>query len=1077
MLRVRSRSNDPGPPTLGPIVEGSSSTSPPAPRPSGPREPGSPRGSNPPARSPVDEQDDGEDSPAHLFWVPAHLHPELAPGEFRAFLKAHTHADPLGEGSTVAGLNAQGAIGSDPDSVIASDGGAGVARTPSWLARRGSLGRGTSSLSPSSSSSGAGGSGGLGRKRSMLSRQYHPRPGDNVEDEQPPVPSLDLHRSSSSSSSSSAGRPTSIYGGLHGDEGVTLADLQKLEQLADEASDDPAKMRSLLRRTLSTKVLPDMEEDRAIGYNVDENDVPILVPPPGQILRRTARTKIRKVGLAGDGGGHRFGPSRKGRTAIRTEEPEHEVVPPPQQAIGDESAFGRRRPSDGALASDDDEMYSAESGHSRERYDEQPVSRSYLEQRRPSDGSTEESAIYDSYADTSVESSVSSVDFSTTDESSSTDPSQQHIEHREEPASDQYIDWDHERTPTSTHSNDAARNLILGRTPVAAASPPSSPETIRKGELYAPVAPSAPAPPPKKEKEKKGGFFSKSKDKKADVKSASTKKEKEKDGFLGGLFSSKKKVEEPAPGPSKFSEAGRQTAAALLGSSKSAKSLGLAPMGVSPTSPGFSPYARYPIHVERAVYRLSHIKLANPRRPLYEQVLISNLMFWYLSVINRAQTGGGSGTSPGPTQTEDKNKPKAQADEDDEDESRGASGNQKVGGGTPPRPAEEYKPKNARPPQPAPVRQQAPEPAPPPPPQAKRNPLSKPERARGSEQVVRPPQYGMQNLQIEKEYRQPQNRGPPPPQQAPPPIQQMQPPSSPRRQPSPQPAAPSTRTSAPVREPVPFTAPAPPQSYAPPPQMYPNYNARQPEPPQQAPRAPPPSVRPPPIQTQPAPRPLPQHEPQHPPVSPRSQRAPQSPSKSSGFSHDSGPRPGEVFQWPVSAGSRPGQPYPSPSHGPQPGQVFVHPQYTNNGPYPAPQQGRPPPQQEMRLPPGAAPPRHVAPPAGAPGWVQAPPPHQYQQQQQQQQQMHGRPTVDQGRRATSGPAPVDPYASDVYAPQHYGNRSVSAGPPANGAYNPYMRQQSPPNGDRRYEDPHYRQQPPAQQPYPVPNGQYYGDRR
>lgn len=41
-------------------------------------------------------------------------------------------------------------------------------------------------------------------------------------------------------------------------------------------------------------------------------------------------------------------------------------------------------------------------------------------------------------------------------------------------------------------------------------------------------------------------------------------------------------------------------------------------------------FYRLPIHIERAVYRLSHIKLANPRRPLYEQVLISNLMFWYL---------------------------------------------------------------------------------------------------------------------------------------------------------------------------------------------------------------------------------------------------------------------------------------------------------------------------------------------------------------------------------------------------------------------------------------------------------------
>ncbi|KAI8886048.1 hypothetical protein K501DRAFT_331484 [Backusella circina FSU 941] len=44
--------------------------------------------------------------------------------------------------------------------------------------------------------------------------------------------------------------------------------------------------------------------------------------------------------------------------------------------------------------------------------------------------------------------------------------------------------------------------------------------------------------------------------------------------------------------------------------------------------------SRLPLHMERAVYKLSHMKLANPRRPLHEQVLISNHMFWYLSIIS-----------------------------------------------------------------------------------------------------------------------------------------------------------------------------------------------------------------------------------------------------------------------------------------------------------------------------------------------------------------------------------------------------------------------------------------------------------
>ncbi|CAG8559240.1 4021_t:CDS:2 [Diversispora eburnea] len=62
---------------------------------------------------------------------------------------------------------------------------------------------------------------------------------------------------------------------------------------------------------------------------------------------------------------------------------------------------------------------------------------------------------------------------------------------------------------------------------------------------------------------------------------------------------------------------------------------------ISNKKPKYTNYNRLPIHVERAIYRLSHIKLANPRRPLSEQVLISNMMFWYLSLINKQVEYGG----------------------------------------------------------------------------------------------------------------------------------------------------------------------------------------------------------------------------------------------------------------------------------------------------------------------------------------------------------------------------------------------------------------------------------------------------
>ncbi|KAJ3363146.1 hypothetical protein GGF32_004717 [Allomyces javanicus] len=41
---------------------------------------------------------------------------------------------------------------------------------------------------------------------------------------------------------------------------------------------------------------------------------------------------------------------------------------------------------------------------------------------------------------------------------------------------------------------------------------------------------------------------------------------------------------------------------------------------------------RYPIHIERAICRIAHQKLANPRRPLHHQVLISNMLVWYMSL-------------------------------------------------------------------------------------------------------------------------------------------------------------------------------------------------------------------------------------------------------------------------------------------------------------------------------------------------------------------------------------------------------------------------------------------------------------
>jgi len=134
---------------------------------------------------------DVTDDPFHLFWVPASVHPEIAPAEFRAFLKEHARNVPSPDGAD--------------------------------------LSRSTSSSSL-----------GLGRKRSMLRRQYQPRENDGVEEEE----ILPLKRNRSYL--------------VNPVPQLTFTDLQRLEQLAEEASenDDSSKLRTLLRRSLSLNLSP-----------------------------------------------------------------------------------------------------------------------------------------------------------------------------------------------------------------------------------------------------------------------------------------------------------------------------------------------------------------------------------------------------------------------------------------------------------------------------------------------------------------------------------------------------------------------------------------------------------------------------------------------------------------------------------------------------------------------------------------------------------------------------------------------------------------------------------------------------
>ncbi|KZT07487.1 uncharacterized protein LAESUDRAFT_713585 [Laetiporus sulphureus 93-53] len=500
--------------------------------------------------------------PFHLFWVPARLHPEIAPAEFRQFLKEH-------------------------------------ARTP--VDETGTLERSASS-----------GSVGLGRKRSMLSRQYSPSPNDGVEEEK--VVPIRRNRSS-------------IY--ARSGPQLTISDLQKLEELAEEASKshDPTRLRNVLKRSLSLNIAPSViDQMDDIPELADDADAPIIVPRPGQVLRRSARTKIRKPGMTGEGS-HRFTATRSRRKSETRSATMHE--------------------SRASISSD-----ISSSDHDHTDYSRRPRSETEApaaNQTRPESFSME-ALIYDAYATeepeeeapprtTTPEPSVEST-ASPPSTSSHSDPSE-HAPEQPAPAVPPPV-LHHpqpqravapavpEEPPTLTRSPSPEPTSVAP--PATVASPPiAAPQprpSLQESPVYHPPSPSPSEQ--RREKDKKGGLFAKWG---SDKNSKKKEKEKEKEpGFFGSLFGAKKKQEESAPSMG-MGASGRETAAALLGSSKTSKSHTPSP---SPQLAGM--YARYPIHVERAIYRLSHIKLANPRRPLYEQVLISNLMFWYLGVINKTQT-------------------------------------------------------------------------------------------------------------------------------------------------------------------------------------------------------------------------------------------------------------------------------------------------------------------------------------------------------------------------------------------------------------------------------------------------------
>ncbi|KAI0291869.1 hypothetical protein BC826DRAFT_1021406 [Russula brevipes] len=514
--------------------------------------------------------DSASDDPFHLFWVPANMHPEIDPGQFRAFLKEHAQAPAEG----------------------------GLGRSESF------------------------GSASLGRKKSMLSRQYRPSENDGVEDERV----LPLRRNRSSLYSTSGPQ-------------LTIKDLEKLDELVEEASQsrDPTKLRSVLRRSLSMNVSPSVVDnlDHPMPDPGDDVDAPIIVPRPGQILRRSARTKIRKQGQTGEGA-HRFNATRRGLGSKRETPP---PVPDPRSSSdlstsdhGDPDPPQRQRllsneSLDGAAPnSSRPESYSAEA-FIFDAYARDDVNEGAIKVTSPPPLQSLPRRSLSPPTQLASTESIPPIQVSPPTQPSPAPPPLQHPSPQR--ASSLPIPASVETPSRSPSPSTSIHSDLLAHT-----RPESRPHPMQSTSTPS----SVPGPQgfdsrreKEKEKDKKGLFKWGGGEKKG----KKDQREKEKDpGFFGSLFGSKKKPEENTAVGLGHGQSGREAAVALLGASKSSR--GYVPPA-SPQPSNVNNYSRYPIHVERAIYRLSHIKLANPRRALYEQVLISNLMFWYLGVINKTQ--------------------------------------------------------------------------------------------------------------------------------------------------------------------------------------------------------------------------------------------------------------------------------------------------------------------------------------------------------------------------------------------------------------------------------------------------------
>ncbi|RHZ89909.1 hypothetical protein Glove_9g349 [Diversispora epigaea] len=477
------------------------------------------------------------DNPSHLFWVPAHLHPEIAPNEFRKWLKNH----------------AKDGFNSGPIS--------------------------------------------LRRRKSTLSRQYIPT--ENDDDEQPEK-KVDTEKKRS---------------------GFDWENFAALDENISPSSES-SKL-NIIKRSLSLNFPPFMGSDYdPKNPNIfDRNsstdvDSPVLIHRMAPALKRTARTKIRRNSVAGEQYPHRFSAHRRTKSTH---------ILSGKNKNGNLISNHPKKTS-ASLSLDKSDISDKEKIKLKENNSE--IELAFIDSNDISGPIRITLKDNDDLLSAPSPQRISSLPHGALEMANELQEDQVSLPDKTKLFMDT-VNTDDTSKPTPEMSTSA----LTSTSPTSSNLIPTSISQPKRSSAWTSWLFGAGSDEREKDKEMK---TKKQKAEKENENSEPVNKEKEKNSkmSLSSIFS--------WPSQNK----GKPTDDNVNSVNSADSTISQPPFSqntdISNKKPKYTNYNRLPIHVERAIYRLSHIKLANPRRPLSEQVLISNMMFWYLSLINKqVEYGGG----------------------------------------------------------------------------------------------------------------------------------------------------------------------------------------------------------------------------------------------------------------------------------------------------------------------------------------------------------------------------------------------------------------------------------------------------